>query len=254
MKQTIDAQRSPNPPRAPPPKNSPMLRSSSCQPNMSNVLADLKRATSKESSEREKLTHSAPPAVNPLARNDSTLAQPEQPQSRNSPQRIPSATLQSNSNYPSQLLNNEYLKTRYPQDEPITPERTSPVQSEQQSTLITTQKSSESETGPAQGLPSDSNTGAQEKASVSPRTTSMTRRDRRDRVRSRSFAHSKNRSTPQTTPASSSAPPEPTSQPEKPAPKATASPSAPQSSARAAARDRYARHKKMMHQRNNTAS
>lgn len=257
MKQTIDSQRSPNPPRAPPPKKSPMLRSSSCQPNMSNVLADLKRATSKESSKREQLADSAPPTTssavkNPApARNDPSLAQPKQSQSRDVPQL--------NSKYPSQLLNNEPPKTKYPEDEPITPERTSPVQSQQQSTPIATQKSSESEPGLAQASSSETCTKDEQQTSVSPRTTCMTRRDRRERVRSRSYAQSKTRSTPQTTAVSSSALPEPTlpeptPQPDKPVPKASASPAASQSSARAAARDRYARHKKMMHQRNNTAS
>ena len=120
-KQTIHSQQSPNPPRAPQPKKSPILRSSSCQPNMSNVLADIKRAHSKEiGGSRGPLAQSAPVSYNSDAQVSENQISPVQ-------QANPQCSEVREESHPPQLLNNESLKIKYPDDEPVTPERTSPV-------------------------------------------------------------------------------------------------------------------------------
>jgi hypothetical protein len=76
-------------------------------------------------------------------------------------------------------------------------------------------------------------------------------------VRSRSVAQSKTNANSQTEAAAVDSVPEeaPVAEPEKPIPtKPSATPASSHTSARAAARDRYARHKKMMHQRHATTS
>lgn len=259
-KQTIDA----NPPRAPPPKKNTMLRSSSCQPNMSSVLADLKRVTSNESNDQlEKTTYQSA-----RVQNKPPSVQRTQPQSSDTTSNNVYTTkvAASSSDYPSELLNNASLKIKYPEDEPNTPERTSPVESKAQSIPTLTQRSSESETTP---VPSTSEASAEpQKMSISPSKTALSRRERLERVRSRSFSQSKMKSNSQSSPTVlNNMTKEPTSNPEKPAnkvteeptpklekpaPKPNVSPTTSQISARAAARDRYARHKKMMHQRKAT--
>ena len=269
-KQTINNSHQPlNPPRAPQPKKSPILRSSSCQPNMSNVLADIKRAHSKENAgSRGTLAQSAP------ASHTNSDAQVSENQGTSSEQlALPQCSKmqeadakRSKQSRPSQILNNESLEIKYPDDEPVTPERTpSPVVAAAQppkSTPIASQKLSEPEDPPIKASTSEAS-GEQDQKNISPRTGTMSRRDRRERVRSRSLAQSKARSTTQVnTPVTNSTPveaPSPAKQ-EKTVPKPgqadiktiakpSQSPPAAHTSARAAARDRYARHKKMMHQR-----
>jgi hypothetical protein len=231
-KQTITSQQSPNLLRAPAPKNSPMLRSSSCQPNMSNVLADIKRAaTSKESDEsRRQFAKSAPPSGWKATENMNQQSAQRPSTQRTSPE--------CRDKQENKVDSSEPLKLKYPEDEPKTPERTSPVQPQ----------TVDSE--PAQIQPCASETS-------SPRTPVMSRRDRRERVRSRSVAQSKTNANSQTEAAAVDSVPEeaPTAEQEKPIPtKPSTTPPSSHTNARAAARDRYARHKKMMHQRHATTS
>ena len=161
--------------------------------------------------------------------------------------------------YSAQNPNTEAFITRYPDDESPAPEEISLLQS--QSDPAIEQKSSKNEAAQNQASTPPQCISPN---SVSPRT--MSRRDRRERVRSRSLAQS-TRSNPQPSAAVTTIPPKESlvskSQPvanipsdtpsatksELPSPKSCQSSLPSNKSARAAARDRYARHKKMMHQR-----
>ena len=251
---------------------------------MSNVLADLKRAISTESNESidHQAAQSAPasasiprasrqcpaqqtvvePNSNRKVVQSATLSQQQKsakqilhgkqtsvkealPQCRDVKPSMCHDTEQANK-YPSQLLNNASLKMKYPQDEPMTPERTSPVIS--QSDSLVTQKYAVSEVVSAQASTTDT-----------PPTKDVlppSRLGRRERVRSKSLAQPKETLNALSTTTSTNTTSKEVlavKQDKEAVPKASPSPAPTNISARAAARDRYARHKKMMHQKN-TAS
>ena len=240
---------------------------------MSNVLADLKRAISIESKESTEQPIQSDPSLASIpnvSRQYSAQSKPSRKvaQSRTlshqkeSPKQIlnnkkshvkqappqcrdvlPSMRHDSeqSNEYPSQLLNNASLKMKYPQDEPMTPERTSPVMS--QSDPLVTQKNSQSKAVSVQASTTDTPTN-----DIMP----PSRLGRRERVRSKNLAQSTETSNIQSiTAATNTASKEVLAvKHEKEAvQRASPSPAPTNISARAAARDRYARHKKMMHQR-----
>jgi hypothetical protein len=248
---------------------------------MSNVLADLKRATTKIQSESNEIretpshvppresTHfssyktakaSAQHAAPQFSQNTSPSAQPTPPQCCNTVSKRTNDIPEHINNNPSKLGSKASFKTKFQQNEPLTPERSSPVPSQTsdnigtQCTVIGARHSSESTAAPIQV--SSSETSSDPNAISPQRTSIMSRRDRRESVRHRS-------STPSSSKADSPScvpPPVSNSQPTitvnecspNNAPKASPSPAPSNANARAAARDRYARHKKMMHQKHTT--
>ena len=247
---------------------------------MSNVLADLKRAVSIESKEStEQPIHSdpslasipnvsrqysaQPTTVKPsgkVAQSRSLTHQQESPKQilNNKKSHVKQALPQcrdvlpsmrhdseQSNEYPSQLLNNASLKMKYPQDEPMTPERTSPVMS--QSDPLVTQKNSQPKAVSVQASTTDIPT----KDIMPP-----SRLGRHGRARSKNLAQSTETSNIQSITAATNTVSKEVlavKQEKEAVQRASPSPAPTNISARAAARDRYARHKKMMHQRS-TAS
>ena len=272
VKTTVQLPQTPNPQfRSLAQKKSPMLRSSACQPSMSNVLADLKRATAsrdnnaaRETPPSEQIAPVTPPKSQSPKTDGPTVVQykpthqtPSQSSGTNELAQKTTNTPRQGNDSPHQLANNPSLKTKYPQDEPLTPERSSPFpsqrprDSEGQPASLAAQQSSESEAAPIQA--SLSELSVEPKDTTPQKSPALARRDRRDRVRNRSFTPSATHTSSQPSAAvvSNRAESTPIAKPEQSVPQETSSP-APSNvnpSARAAARDRYARHKKMLHQR-----
>eukprot|EP00804_Cyclotella_cryptica_P030487 CCRYP_008544-RD/>CCRYP_008544-RD protein AED:0.19 eAED:0.19 QI:217/0.8/0.83/1/0.8/0.83/6/602/2020 len=275
-KQTITPQRTPNSAVASIPKKNIMLRSSSFQPNMSNVLSDLKRATSKTQSEScetcETPSQGRSPQSSHLASSKATRAstQHSAPQSsQNTSSSADETPLQckntgrkrtNNVPKPSELENNAPLKPKGLQNEPVTPERPSPIPSQSsnrtaaQCTALDVQQSSEPVTKSIQV--SSSETSSELNTTPPQKVPPLSRRVRIERVRHRNSTLSSSEADSLAClppPVSNSKPTATaTETPPNNAPMTTPSPAPSNASARAAARDRYARHKKMMHQRHTT--